>query len=685
MNIFNNFCLKIFVLYIACLTGCQISPGPLCIKDGITYGVTQSYFRGRWFNYYERGLSYKEGKCFDAALDDFNKAIFVRNKDNRKKSTYGAMHFIRYFPHRESGVIHYLMSFQNDNPLETLLKARNEIHQSLEQDATNKARFWEVRIEKRIQKLSKISIHKPTVTIHSLNSSPYMPGKPVLVQFNELTVSGEVYDPRFVSAVTLNNKPIDINGAQSLIPFQTTLVFQEGSGIVKICAKNFSDGKADVLIPILVDTSGPEIRIMSIDDGIIRGKITDRVSGVHSVYIQTETEKISIIIDESGFFQTHIDPVKLNDNTFLIATDTAGNVARVMMTSKRIQKESARPLLLASSENVMTSDAHVFPRKAFHPDIYFLGFKSAETVYVDQIYISGQVDSFIPIRFLSIKKDKHVMLQQQISTDDIIMNFEKNIHLTPGNNQILVTVEDEYSRKYSKKLTIIRCIPADEEISNRYAVRTVDFDLSSKIKSQIGIEDYQIEQYSDYLSTKDRIIFQNILFNSIHKQGRFFTQLKQYQQADAIIFGDTTQTNEGIEVNMRLISLKDRQLLGEFDSYTTNCTKEGLTYIGHHLCKQLHNAFQRYQGSIIKIFNNKFIIHKDNTYGQKNAGATIIGWTIIIYEMDNLRFNPVTHVLFGAATHIKGFGTIIGKHNKSYLMMGADFNQPQIGLKVTNK
>jgi len=88
----------VLILGVLSLCCCSGSPQrPVYIKDGKEYGKVQGSFRHKWWNYYERGLSFQEGKFYSDALLDLREAIQQRKKDQRMARTYG-MHFIDYFP-----------------------------------------------------------------------------------------------------------------------------------------------------------------------------------------------------------------------------------------------------------------------------------------------------------------------------------------------------------------------------------------------------------------------------------------------------------------------------------------------------------------------------------------------------------------------------------------------------------
>jgi tetratricopeptide (TPR) repeat protein len=129
------------IVTILLLTACAVQhPGPACFKDKIQYGQVEGAFRSRWWNFYERGRSYLEGECLDAAISDFKAAIEQNDQDQRMVRTYG-LHFVDYFPHRELGLIHYLLG--------DLDAAKSELEKSLSQESTSKAHHYLDEVRKK--------------------------------------------------------------------------------------------------------------------------------------------------------------------------------------------------------------------------------------------------------------------------------------------------------------------------------------------------------------------------------------------------------------------------------------------------------------------------------------------------------------------------------------------------------
>lgn len=132
--------LAVIGIPLACLllNGCGANRGPEPkVVDGQTFGTTTVPFRGRWWQYYERGVSWSLGGFWTEAEADFREALKLRLTDNRRARTYG-MHFVQCFVHRELGAV-----LLEQNRLDD---AENELRISLVQEPSAKAEFLLARI-----------------------------------------------------------------------------------------------------------------------------------------------------------------------------------------------------------------------------------------------------------------------------------------------------------------------------------------------------------------------------------------------------------------------------------------------------------------------------------------------------------------------------------------------------------
>ena len=100
----NKHLIILITILISCLYACAVKRTlPTCYKDNTPYCTLNGAFRGKWYDYYKVGLSCMEGYCYDKAIESFQHAINKRHADQYLARSYG-MHFIDYFPHRESGI-----------------------------------------------------------------------------------------------------------------------------------------------------------------------------------------------------------------------------------------------------------------------------------------------------------------------------------------------------------------------------------------------------------------------------------------------------------------------------------------------------------------------------------------------------------------------------------------------------
>lgn len=108
-------------------------------KNGQEYGATKGVFHGRWWNYYERGVSYLAGEFYTEAEADFRKALEGRSRDTWQARQYG-LHFTEYFPNRELGVVCFKTG--------RLDEAEKCLQDSLAQVDTDRAQYFLAEVKR---------------------------------------------------------------------------------------------------------------------------------------------------------------------------------------------------------------------------------------------------------------------------------------------------------------------------------------------------------------------------------------------------------------------------------------------------------------------------------------------------------------------------------------------------------
>jgi hypothetical protein len=127
-------------LFVACLItlscASRSTPAPKSI-DGVAYGAISVPFRHRWWHYYERGVSWENGRFWLEAESDFRHCLAMRATDSRRARIYG-LHFVQCFAHRELGAV---LIERGD-----LDGAEKELRASMAQEPSAKAEFLLKRI-----------------------------------------------------------------------------------------------------------------------------------------------------------------------------------------------------------------------------------------------------------------------------------------------------------------------------------------------------------------------------------------------------------------------------------------------------------------------------------------------------------------------------------------------------------
>jgi len=246
-----NYYLLIILFYTLIFSGygCQFVQKRLPVKkNGKIYGVIQGPFQDQWWHYYQRGLSFADGECWDEAKLDLNEALKRRNKDKRRARTYG-MHFISYFPNREIGVILFRQGHYED--------AIKYLTLSLDMVKTSKAAYY---IDKsRLFQINQKDIdHQPPVVV-----IPSVDKTIITDKFN-FEIQGTAIDDTFVRHIQVNDKALRIDVSNSKINFRTNVTIVTGKNNIQVKCTDLTGKSLTKKVLIYGDHLGPVFELNSI-------------------------------------------------------------------------------------------------------------------------------------------------------------------------------------------------------------------------------------------------------------------------------------------------------------------------------------------------------------------------------------------------------------------------------------
>ncbi len=430
---------RIMILLSLCCCANLQAPQNSCVRDGIEFGKIRGNFREEFWNYYERGLSYAQGKCFDAALADFKEAAKLRAKDQRQARTYG-VEFIDYFPHREMGKAYY--------ELGKLDSAKQELEISINHYPSAKAKFYLDKVLKAVLEAQGKTPDQPTFDISNADN--------LRTKNNWVSVGGRAEDSSYVSAIKVDGNPIFLKASAKENDFSFHVHLSEGKNIVRVEAENVLGKKSEKDIVIYLDREGPVITIEKLQQ--IRGKKQVEISGflsddsgVSELFINKE--KISI---QQGADIDFNATVSSNDDKFeLTAHDRLGNKTTMQIDLSSPINAHA-PVLLAAL------NTPPLPKDSNPPNIEFTGgLSDTQTVYHEETYIQAEVHDDRMIQSVKIN-EKPIFRRKgkQIS-------FGEMIKLKEGENRIVIEAADTAGNTAKKEAVVIRKIPQALQLEER--------------------------------------------------------------------------------------------------------------------------------------------------------------------------------------------------------------------------
>jgi tetratricopeptide (TPR) repeat protein len=332
-------------IFICCPIGCQIDFKQSPIeKDGKLYGITKGAFRNRWWNYYERGLSFLDGGFWNEAETDFREALTMWDKDQRRIRTYGR-HLTDYFPHRELGIALFHQK--------RYAEAIDELEASLSTEKSAKAEFY-------LDKSRKIWIEQENLDTKPPDISVEFPETETFVNTFAVSVTGVAEDDTYIKDIQINGKPVRIDLAAPKISFRSDIPIKTGENTIVAEVTDLTGKAAKTERKIFCDRAGPTLNI----DALIRADHSDK-EYIISGYAHDDSGIKEITLNGREILKDPVQEIVLNHPVVLsadhqtavvIAKDQAGNETRA-----EISPSDKFPDWHSNSENVLLASLDTFP------------------------------------------------------------------------------------------------------------------------------------------------------------------------------------------------------------------------------------------------------------------------------------------------------------------------------------
>ncbi len=521
--------IKTMFILLFLLCSCQNYPDQSIIKDGKRYGVTDVPFKGEWWHYYERGLSYGDGELWKDAESDLREALRRREEDQKKVRTYGR-HWLNlpgrdsgYFPRRELGIVLFQQGRLSD--------AIRELEISYENETSTRAAVYLDRARKSLIEKKGTDEKAPEISILS-------PEAELISNASFVLIRGEVRDDTFVRHIRVGNQDIPIYVSEKTIPFSVKVPVIPGTNSISVIAEDLSGKTAEREITVRIDRIGPVISMENFSAG--RGEIYFSAdffdnSGIRSISINGNETPCKGEKELSFEKRISVDP----EDEFLniSVTDIAGN--RTSGAYKRMEKTASYSNLIAENGKHLAMQIISQKRKQENtwltlqadrtpPRLTFTYPNESRNIetFLDEILIQGQISDNREVRGLWFNRE-HIAFRGKNNRFSYIYPLKK------GRNIILIRSSDAAGNETRKEIRIMKKEPSVRDYEARLRILVSSF--SETPVPHTGFQDIL-----------DTVMFQRKRFRTVS-----LTEINTHP-ADCILEGSIRKRPAYIEVSADL-------------------------------------------------------------------------------------------------------------------------------------
>ena len=677
--------IAVIAVGVGAFSGCVSEPvSKKYVKDGKTYGVVRGSFRHRWWNYYERALSFAEGEFYEEAAADLKLAIKQREKDQRSARTYG-MHFVDYFPHRELGVVYYYQEKFDD--------AEKELQFSLDAVDTGKAKHYLNLVRKAKLEISKLDQASPTITMKA--------GVADVTNHLQFEIKGEVEDDKYARKIVINDTPEFIELSAPKIAFAKKIKLKKGLNEITIKTADLLGKETEKKIKVVGDFEGPAFRINNLVDGdrigtkrvVLNGALAD-ATGVTTLKINNQV--LAYNKEREIEFAMTVELEEGSNQILLAATDVAGNTTTGELNLTYIPQlalqdhildhkpiEPTEPILLAMTGTV-TSDAGMRglysaakSKAAFR--LRFKDLTATQTVYYDTLFVDGSATGTNTIESVSINDEPLLILPGRT------VYFNQLMELQEGENSLTIEVTDSKGHSATKTVQIIRKIPKVHQIGSRMSLAILPFEIKGQtsMASEVvydNLIDAFIEQDRFHIVTRgaelEAVLREQKLSQTDLVDKGTAVRVGQLVAAEGIIMGTIRETADAIEIYARLVNTETSSIMEAKDVYSQDKDLSQIQYLTNGLALKLKHSFPLIEGLVIQTKGT-------NIYADFGSFKSIKKeMRFIVFRQGQQIVHPVTGKVLGSETEELGVATVVEVYeDMSIGKLIADFDPRKISVK----
>lgn len=661
-------------------TSCNTPPDPKYTKDGRTYGQVQGLFRERWWNFYERGMSFSEGGFWSEAVADFQEALKQRDRDQRRARTYG-LHFTDYFPHRDLGIAYYQLGHYEE--------AQKELELSLAQAETGRAKYYLNEVRRALLKQAGGKAAPPTVSLGVQDGQ-------VTNSFT-MKVEGEVKSDAYAGSVVINDVPQFIELSEKKLPFSRRIKLKKGINEIRVKTTDLLGKVAEKKMAVFGDFEGPLMNIKNFTEGqqvgqnkiVLNGTLADS-TGVAKLQVN---EQVLAYNKEKQLDFTFTVQLKEGPNKIMLAaTDSAGNTTSGRMNIVYVPKLARdkqvpaipvwqrRPIQVALRGSGIVDAGSSYMTAAASPEgarfrVSLKDLTEAQTVLYDSIAVDGAVTAMHAITSVKINGTPLAVLPGRN------IFFSQLVDLQEGDNTIVIDVQDAAGNRQSKTITVKRRIPKVQQLASRLSIAIMPFAAAGELSSGAALISEKL-QAAFVAQERFNIISPAEIAAALKELGIAPAELTDRGKAvqvgkklgaDCVLLGTTRQTKDGVEAYARLYNTDTGDLFEATDVFSADLSAPRIQYMAAGLAQKFRNSFPLVEGVVAEARGRKI-------YADFGAAQNIRkDMKFIVYREGEKILHPATGKYLGRDTEELGIATVVNvMADSSVGKLAADFDPATI-------
>lgn len=624
------------------LAGCAIERGKVYVKDGKTYGVVPGLtWRGRWWNYYQRGLSYAAGEFWLEAIADFHAAVAQRQDDQRDARTYG-LHFVDYFPHRELGIVYYRLGRYDD--------AIRELATSLVTVETAKAKFYLNRARREQLQQTGRDTAAPRLALD---------GPADGLRTNQLTVqvTGQAEDDAYVAGVEVHGEVLFIELAEPRLPFAHEVMLSDGPNVIAVTATDLLGQHTSTRVTVYVDRRGPLVSLERVEvlgppsqrRLHLGGTITDQSPITR---FRLAGSEVLLRPEHTGDFQHEIPLGAHSGAVPFEVEDAAGNITRgqiaLPVTGAPQGTREGRPALpllprwAARHAGEVLSDLSTAPSapqrlaqlaESAPPMIRLEESVTQQMIYADQLYLEGEVVATSPLVAFTINGEAQLPEEFPQRRQSRRLFFGVMVALQVGENRFRLEARDALGRTAQHEVVVTRHAQELQQLAARLHIAILPL-------GQMGETSGLREVAYDYLQAAfvqqgrfrllERARLEDILREQRLSQTAYVERATAIQTGkiatvEGILFGTASEhKQQTLEVLVHFMDVETAQPLASADVYGEDLELRDVKWLMRGLAWKFQQHLPLIEGVVIAREDTHVFVNRGSQHALKQFMKAIL-------------------------------------------------------------